>query len=187
VEIVQDSDGPLLRAEVKLNLRVAGAKLGSRLKEAQTALAAEDHIKVASGVQSTTGFVLNLADGPETLTSADVLITYVGPEGWSGVADRDTQVALDARITPELAREGMARDIVRQIQDLRKRAGLEMEDRIALELESPHEELAKAIEEHRASIAAETLTASWTTGGTHVADVRIDSAPLIIRLDKITT
>ncbi len=187
VELVQDSNGPLLRAEAKLNLRVAGAKLGSRLKEAQTALAAEDHIKVASGVQSTTGFVLNLADGPETLTSADVLITYVGPEGWSGVADRDTQVALDARITPELAREGMARDIVRQIQDLRKRAGLEMEDRIALELESPHEELAKAIEEHRASIAAETLTASWTTGGTHVADVRIDSAPLIIRLDKITT
>jgi isoleucyl-tRNA synthetase len=95
-------------------------------------------------------------------------------------------VALDARITPELAREGMARDIVRQVQDLRKRAGLEMEDRIALHLESPHAELSKAIDEHRATIAGETLVIRWTNGGQHTAEVKIDAAPLTIRLEKAT-
>jgi isoleucyl-tRNA synthetase len=100
------------------------------------------------------------------------------------VADRETQVALDSRISPELAREGMARDIVRQVQDLRKRAGLEMEDRILLHLASPNAELSKAIQEHRATIAGETLATQWAEGGVHAAEVKIDSAPLTIRLEK---
>ena len=67
-----------------------------------------------------------------------------------------------------------------------KRAGLEMEDRIALHLESPHAELSKAIDEHCATIAGETLVIRWTDGGQHAAEVKIDAAPLTIRLEKAT-
>mgnify|MGYP006273684649 FL=1 len=186
VELVPEAEGAILRTEVKLNLKAAGGKLGARLKEAQAALAAADAAKVAAAASTPDGFRLELTDGPETLTSTDILVSHAGPDGWSGVADRETQVALDARVTPELAREGMARDIVRQVQDLRKRAGLEMEDRIALHLESPHAELSKAIDEHRATIAGETLVIRWTDGGQHAAEVKIDAAPLTIRLEKAT-
>ena len=186
VELVPEAEGAILRTEVKLNLKAAGGKLGARLKEAQAALVAADAAKVAAAASTPDGFRLELTDGPETLTSTDILVSHAGPDGWSGVADRETQVALDARVTPELARDGMARDIVRQVQDLRKRAGLEMEDRIALHLESPHAELSKAIDEHRATIAGETLVIRWTDGGQHAAEVKIDAAPLTIRLEKAT-
>ena len=68
------------------------------------------------------------------LESADFLISYKAPDGWAGVADRGTQVAIDARITAELAGEGMAREVVRQVQELRKQSNLQMEDRIVLYL-----------------------------------------------------
>jgi len=112
-------------------------------------------------------------------------------EGWAGVADRGTQVALDVRITEELAREGMARDVVRQVQELRKSAKLELEDRIALHLRTDSEALEKAIEAHRAYIASETLATQWIheplNGDTHSARVMVDGQPLTVQLRKVTT
>ena len=87
--------------------------------------------------------------------------TQKAPEGWAGVADRGTQVLIDTRITDELAREGMAREVVRYVQDLRKTADLKMEDRIVLFLGPEGTELLKAIQQHRDYIAAETLTVRW--------------------------
>src|SRR5262249_55080625 len=71
------------------------------------------------------------------------------PEGWAGVADRGTQVLLDARLTEELRREGMARDVVRQVQELRKKSGLQVEDHIALYLGTESERLRSAIAAHQ--------------------------------------
>jgi isoleucyl-tRNA synthetase len=123
--------------------------------------------------------------GPEPLTAADVQITHKGREGFTGVADRATQVALDTRVTHELALEGMARDIIRQVQDLRKKSGLEMEDRIQLHLVSDNPKVTEAIEAHRAGIAAETLTTHWKPGGKHAASAQVDGAKLEIQLEKI--
>src|SRR5262245_18887187 len=115
----------------------------------------------------------------------DVAINYTASEGWGGIADRCTQVALDTRITPELAREGTARDIIRQSQDQRKNAGLEMEDRIALHLGTESPKLKEAIEVHRDYIAAETLTTAWAESAPprcHSATVKIDGQTLTIAL-----
>jgi isoleucyl-tRNA synthetase len=100
-------------------------------------------------------------------------------------------VALDTRITEELAGEGMARDVVRHIQDQRKEAGLEMEDRIALYLGTESEKLRRAIETHKAYIAGETLTVEWSvqplTGpGVHRATVKVEGQTLTIELKKVT-
>ena len=60
--------------------------------------------------------------------STDIAIEYRAAEGWAGIADRGTQVAIDARITDELALEGIARDLIRLVQDHRKTSGLNIEE-----------------------------------------------------------
>src|SRR5262249_51792512 len=110
-------------------------------------------------------------------------------EGWAGVAERGTQVLVDARITDELKREGMARDVVRQVQELRKQSALEMEDRIALHLHTESDALRQAIATHKAYIDAENLTARWSyqpsDGQAHTAQVKIDGQPLTIMLRRV--
>ena len=97
-------------------------------------------------------FALNLPDGPETLNPTDVTVKYIAPEGWTGVVDRGTEVMIDTRITGELAEEGMAREVIRFVQDQRKKADLQMEDRIVLYLGTEAAKLAAAIATHKGYI-----------------------------------
>jgi isoleucyl-tRNA synthetase len=181
--------GPLLHSEVSPNMKTLGPKFGPRLKAVQAALAAADPEAVASKVQAGEAVELACSDGPATLEPADVVVQPKAPEGWVGVADRGTQVLIDTRITEELARTGMARDVVRQVQELRKKSRLEIEDRIMLYLDTPSERLRRAIDEHRAYIAGETLTAHWATrpldGQGHCTTVKVDGQDLVIELRKV--
>ena len=172
----------LLRTEIKLNMKTAGPKFGAKLKDVQGVIAVANALRLSEQLRA----------GPvelsgETVELADVTITYSASEGWAGVADRGTQVALDTRITPELAREGMARDVIRQVQDLRKNADLQMEDRIVLCLATDSAELKLAIETHRSYIAAETLTKEWAEApfDPHTSKVKVDGQALTICLRNV--
>ncbi|HEV3448829.1 MAG TPA: isoleucine--tRNA ligase, partial [Gemmataceae bacterium] len=134
VTLHDPAHGPLLQYDVKPNPKTLGPKLGPRLKEVQGALAALEPAKLAALLDSGNPVVLNCASGEVTLEAGDLFKQVKASEGWTGVADGGTQVALDVRITESLAQEGMAREIVRHVQDLRKTAKLEMEDRIVLYL-----------------------------------------------------
>ena len=116
-------------------------------------------------------------------------MTTKAPEGWAGVEDRGTQVVVDARVTEELKREGMARDTIRHVNQLRKDAALEMEERIALYLGTDSAALRHAIEAHRDYIAAETLTVRWSDeplgDGAHEAKLKVDGQALTIQLRKV--
>jgi isoleucyl-tRNA synthetase len=181
---------PLLVQQVRPNLRVLGPKSGPRLQEVVAALAAAPAAEVAAKVQAGEAFDLPTAGGPVTLEPADVVVQQRGPEGWAGVADRATQVAIDTRITEALAREGMAREVVRHVQDQRKAANLQIEDRIALHLGTASEVLRQAVEEHREYIASETLTVRWSPtsiqGPAHAATVKVDGHELTIQLRRQT-
>jgi len=181
--------GPLLTPEVKPNLKTLGPKFGARLKDVVAAIAAADAEDLASKVRA--GGSLELPCGGETivLEPGDLAVSVKAPEGWIGMVDGETQIALDTRITEELSREGTARDVVRHVQDQRKEAKLEMEDRIVLYLGTESEELRQAIAAHRDYIAAETLTVEWSsqplTGpGVHRATVKVDGQPLTIELRR---
>jgi isoleucyl-tRNA synthetase len=183
------AQGPLLRILVKPNMKTLGPKFSSRLKEVQAVLAAADGAALARDANGGKPFELACPGGVVTLDPGDVVVQMQAPEGWAGVADRGTQVLIDTRITEALAREGMAREVIRHVQNARKEAGLEMEDRIVLQLGTESVALRQAIEAHRAYVAAETLTVQWSDlpldGECHDVQVKVDGQPLRITLRKV--
>ncbi len=103
-------------------------------------------------------------DGEDVeVTPEDVLITERPREGWSVVNEQGETVALDLELTPELIRSGLAREAIRFIQESRKRAGLDVSDRITVIVEADAE-LAEAVEAHRGLIADEVLAVELTVG-----------------------
>lgn len=110
-------------------------------------------------------------------------------ELWETREDHGDWVELDLVITPELKREGLIREVIRQVQNARKQAGLNVDDRIKLELVTHDAELEQAIDEHTDTIAAETLASELVMVGSapaegYTADLSIDGAELAIALSK---
>jgi isoleucyl-tRNA synthetase len=189
VTLHDPAEGPLLTQEVGPNMKTLGKTFGARLSEVLSALAAAPAAEVAARVQAGQTIELACAGGLFTLEPDDVVVQWKAPEGWAGVADRGTQVMIDARLTEELRREGMARDVVRQVQELRKQSNLEVEDRIALWLDTDSERLRQAIDAHRGYIATETLAAQWATqplnGEGHCTHVKVEGQDLFIELRRL--
>jgi isoleucyl-tRNA synthetase len=172
---------PLLTVSAKLNKKSAASKLGAKLKEAEEALA-----KMTATELDAKPFVL----AGVTLDAADVVREYAAADGWKGVADGGTQVAINTTITEELKFEGLSRAVIRQVQSARKDAKLDLLDKIALHLAATSPELAKAISTHRDTIATAVQATQWSdsplTGeGVHTANVKIDGQPLVIMLRKV--
>ncbi len=182
--------GPLLCYEVAPNLKTLGPKFGQRLllTEIRTALAALDANSLAAKLQAGGNIELHCAGTTVVLDANDILLKTKAPEGWAGLTDHGTQLLLDVRITEQLAREGMAREVVRHVQELRKKSELEMEDRIALYLVTESSALRQAIEAHRSYICAETLAIEWANspldGDAHEASAKVNGQALNIQLRK---
>jgi len=187
VTLHDPAKGPMLRVELRPNPKNLGPKVGQYLK---TALPPFDTPESARRLWDQLPTAITLPDGKlVTLTRDDFFAAYQGADGWAGIVDRDIQVAIDTRLTPELIQEGMAREVVRHVQDSRKKADLAVEDRIVLFLTSDDAELTKAIEIHRAYIAAETLCVEWAKAslsgdGVYRAQVKVDGRVLTIELRK---
>src|SRR5690606_14812638 len=86
----------------------------------------------------------------------DVIVTETPREGWAVAREGET-VALDLTLTPELVRAGLAREVVRLVQEARKASGFDVTDRIELAWAATNHELATALAEHRDSVADEVL------------------------------
>ncbi|MDN5276007.1 MAG: ileS [Candidatus Saccharibacteria bacterium] len=95
-------------------------------------------------------------------------------------------LSLDLTITPELRREGLAREVIRFVQNARKDAGLQVDDRIALSLLTGDEELRQAIEEHHETIAAETLASTISENSySYQTTVKVEGNELTVSLEKV--
>jgi isoleucyl-tRNA synthetase len=101
-----------------------------------------------------------------SLGSDDVIVTQVPRAGWPSAEAAGARVSLDVAITPELRREGLAREVIRLVQDARRADGLEVSDRITLRWEAPDPELAAALTEHGQLIAGEVLATEFGPLGT---------------------
>ena len=184
VKAVSFAEGEhLTEARLVPNFRALGPRFGPRTQAvaaAVRALAGEAAAGAAARLRAGERFALEVPGagsvelGPEEVGVAEAPVT-----GWRVVRDGATSVALDLHVTPELAREGLARELVRAVQDLRKAAGLAVEDRIELAVEAAGE-VAAAVREHRDYLMGETLAVALHAGplaGGRSAEVRLDGEP----------
>lgn len=144
---------------VKPNFKVLGPKLGPKVKALAAALAADDTGQAATLLAQGQNATLQLDGEIITLTPEDVDLIQETKEGWGVATDGATTVALDLDLTDELKREGLARDLVRVIQDARKAAGLEVTDRIELSVEGSVT-MSEALDRFGEYVAGEALAVS---------------------------
>jgi isoleucyl-tRNA synthetase len=155
--------------EVKANYRTLGPLFGKDMPLAAEAIAALDPAKVAAAVRAgpegRTGDGIGIAvgDREHTLTEQDVILTMKAPEGYSVEREGAHAVALDLTIDDSLLREGRSREIVHAVQNARKTAGLDVEDRIELIL-GGDAALVEAAREHDAYVSGETLAVELSLG-----------------------
>jgi isoleucyl-tRNA synthetase len=134
---VLDSSAGLLHYRVKPNLRLLGPRLGRRLPALRAALNNLDvewARAVAQAVEQGLPITLQV-DGETTILAPDeVLVESVPLEGYAVAQDTGMQVAFDTTLTDALRHEGLARDLVRVVQEMRKTTGLTLSERITLYL-----------------------------------------------------
>ena len=100
---------------------------------------------------------LNVQQQQVTLDAEDIQIRLQAKKGWAAAQGTGCVVVLSTELTDQLVREGLARDMVRLIQEQRKRENCQYTDRIRVRICSPAEELVQAVDENRAYIESETL------------------------------
>ena len=126
-----DNLDALVHYSYKPNLKTLGKKLGKLLGAVKDALTTVDAATLAP-LRKGESVTLTIAGEPVTLAPEDVLISTEQASDWACADDTGIQIALSTILTPPLVREGMARDMIRQVQQLRKEHDLEENDRIAI-------------------------------------------------------
>jgi isoleucyl-tRNA synthetase len=181
-----ESAEQLGRWRAKPNFKTLGPRLGARVKQVAAALDEEDGTLAAALARGEL-VELTLASAPVSLGPDDVELTQETVAGWGVASDGGITVALELELTPELRREGLARELVRLIQDARKAAGLDVSDRIALAVVAG-DDVAAALREHETYVAAETLATEVREGTLEDAayrqDADVEGSPVTISLRR---
>lgn len=151
-----------IEKSVKANFKVLGKKAGNKMK-ALAALITQFNQEQISQLENSGRLDLSVDGDVFTLSVEDVEILSSDIPGYKVANEGKVTVALDVNITPELKSEGIAREVVNRLQNLRKDLGFEVTDRISVEIKS-HDFLNDAINSHKSyictQILAETLTIS---------------------------
>ncbi|MEN2754350.1 isoleucine--tRNA ligase [Capnocytophaga sputigena] len=159
IELLEDASGILVK-QIKPNFKTLGPKFGKDMKAIATAVQEFGQAEIAQFEKAQT-YSLQLPDKTVTLSLDDVEISTQDIEGWLVATAGSLLVALDIHITPELRQEGIARELVNRIQNIRKDNDYDITDRIQIRLQA-HPALQAAITANEAYIKNETLTDSIT-------------------------
>ena len=152
----------LVSYSVKPNFKALGPRFGARVKDVARVLTLSDARSIVEAIESEGTVEISL-DGESVALSRDELdIRIEGREGYSLVQEGAYGVALDLEITDELKAEGIAREVVRAIQDLRKAKGLAVEDRIDLQVHAGSPVVDAALQLYSELIGSEVLASSLT-------------------------
>ena len=149
----------VLSFEIVPNFRSVGPRLGEAVKELRAALAALDTVVAAARIEAGESVSVTLSTGDFELGPEDLELRVKGQGGFAVSRDGAEVIALDLSLDDELRRRGYLRDVVRQVQDLRKNSGLDVSDRIELVL-SGLDDLAEGFD----VLAAEVLATSVRAG-----------------------
>jgi isoleucyl-tRNA synthetase len=184
IEYLDDASGILVK-QIKPNLPLLGKKLGPKMRFVVAAIQNWGPIEI--GQIELEGHYLLKVEGEEIdLLLEEVLISSQDIPGWSVASDQGVTVALDVNLTEELKQEGIARDLVNRIQNLRKDLGLEVQDKIKLLVADSNAEVNAAITKFGSYIQEETQAISLSVGKLEgeATILDMDEFELAVRLIK---
>ncbi len=186
IELISDTTG-IITKRIKPNFKTLGPKYGKYMKQIAALVATFTQEQIAA-VESDAETILNIDGEALTTTAADFEITSEDMPGWLVASEGKLTVALDITITDELRREGVARELVNRIQNIRKDSGFEVTDKIRVEIEATEQTVA-AVESFAGYIAQQTLAVEVKTSevpaGEKVIDSDLDEAPLKIAVTRV--
>ena len=162
MEFVEDTSG-IMTLKIKPNFKVLGKTYGARMKEIAAAFAALEQPVIAAIQKAESAgeaYTLSLPGGDVVLNPGDYAIASEDVEGWQVASEGSLTVALDVEVTPELRREGLSRELVNRIQNLRKSSGFEVTDRIHTVVYANDAALADALDVYADYVKAQTLSLS---------------------------
>jgi len=182
VDLIED-EAEFFDYQVRPNLPLLGPKYGPRIGQIQRALGSADRVAVAKAV----------ADGRQVelegfaLAPDEVLVTTSAKPGLAAAEEAGYAAVVTTEITPELADEGLARELVRRIQEMRKSAGFNIADRIRLTFAG--EGLDRVMASWGAYIAQEVLAASTAAGdppaAAHREEHEIDGRKVVLGVERL--
>jgi isoleucyl-tRNA synthetase len=169
LEPLSAAGADLVDHTAKGNFRALGKRFAKDTPRVAAAIAAADAEALAAALATDGRAAVDLDGEPVEVLPDEVIISERPREGWSVVNEQGETVALDLEVTPELRRAGLAREVIRMIQEARKAAGFDVSDRIALSwavLDGQGVgEVAEAMAEHGGLIAEEVLASTLTEAG----------------------
>ncbi len=177
LELLDDASDILVK-EVKPNFKTLGPRFGKNMRFVVSAIQNLDEKQLKS-LEAKETVEINIEGKNVTLTDADVDIQSKDIEGWLVANGNGITVALDIQMNEKLIEEGIARELINRIQNLRKDVGLEVTDKIILYL-TPHKSLNSAVNNNLEYIKTETLTDKI-----HVQDEVIEG--VLVEFDEIQT
>ena len=186
IELMSDTTG-IITKRIKLNFK-AFCQRYAQLAKPMSALVATFTQEQIAAIEANAETTLDVNGQQVVVTPADFEITSEDMPGWLVASEGKLTVALDITITDELRREGVARELVNRIQNIRKDSGFEVTDKIRVEIEAS-ELTAAAVESFADYIASQTLAVEVGSvaqpKGDFVVDTDIDEVPLKIAVTRV--
>jgi Isoleucyl-tRNA synthetase len=182
--IPADTDMENLVKKIKPNFKTLGKKYGKLMKEIAQVMTAFTKQQISEMERSGNyAFVLSSGENVE-LTSEDVEIITEDMEGWLVANEGRLTVALDITLTDGLVREGIARELVNRIQNIRKTNGYEITDKISVEIEK-RDEINAAVTEFESYIATQTLANSVSLKDNLENAVELDFDEYVVKVQVV--
>jgi isoleucyl-tRNA synthetase len=182
IEFVSE-EAELVTYEVKPNYRSLGPRFGKLMPRAAAAVQALDPAAVAAAVAGERRVGIRVNGSEHELEPEDVTLVLQPLDGYQVEAESGRAVALSLELDDELRREGLAREVVHAVQGARREAGLDVTDRIELQL-GGDPELLEAARAHERYVAGETLATSVSYDGGAGTSTRIEGRELAIAVSK---
>jgi len=172
----------ILVKKVKCNFRTMGKKFGKLMKGVAAQMAALSQEQIAELEQNGT-IALDIEGQQAVVEAADVEIISEDIPGWLVSNEGNLTVALEVELTDELRKEGMARELINRIQNIRKDSGLEITDRINVTI-APNDQVAAALEGFADYIKTQVLADSIVLAENNGVETEFDDFKLNIQIDK---
>ncbi len=187
IEYISDTHGVLVK-KIKANYKTLGKRLGPLMKKTAEAIQAMSQEDIAR-FEADRKYEIAIDGTPVTLSADDVEITSEDMPGWVVKTQGPLSVALDVHISDALREEGLTRELINRVQNLRKDKGFSVTDRIAVKLEK-HDGIAPAVQNNLPYICAEILAGSFewadSLDGSAADEIEVDDdIKTLISIERI--